>query len=108
MVILDNNSKRYVEFPKTFSFNYDMYDLYVKSEVTNKEYAFKNNLNTSQSPLYYGFIVDFSELEDKSEYRYKIQYHNFILEEGLIRIGDYKDNKKHYEDISEYQEYRAD
>lgn len=106
MIILESKEDKIIQIPKTFSFNYDMYDLFIKSEVTNKEYVFKDNVNLSQSPLYYQFILDLSELEDKSEYRYTILKNNFILEEGLMRIGDYKDKKTSYDERTEYQEYR--
>lgn len=106
MVILDKNTDRIINIPKTFSFDYGEYDLFVYSELTNKDYCKKGLVNLSNSPLYYQFSADFEDLDNNSEYRIKVQYHNFILEEDILRIGDYKDKKTSYDDEREYQEYR--
>lgn len=106
MILLENNSIQSVIFPKSASISFNFYDIEIYSEVTQEEYPFKNVIDGSDSYNYFAFVLNLTELPTDAEYRYRIKHNSFILEEGLLRIGEYRNNKTQYEAEPRYTEYK--
>lgn len=105
MLILEDNTEKTLLIPKTFSFNYDFYEVEITSEITLKGKTIKGLSNISNFVNYYQFFVDLSDLPNNAEYILKVKYHNFILEETILRIGKYENKKIENEQQTKYKQY---
>ena len=67
----------------------------LQNNVTKKEYSYKV-YDVNDSTLFYHFTLTLGEDMDEGEYTYKLFNDNLLLAQGLLQIGDYKNNSKKY------------
>lgn len=82
--VKEKNKEIAYKFPKTSSKNAPFYNLLLISE-TEIIHNFQGLKNVSEDAQYYEFVITFENVED-GEYKYSIE--GYILEYGVIRIGD--------------------
>lgn len=80
----DKFEEKSYKFPKTSSKNSPFYNLVLKSE-TNIIHSFDALKDISENPNYYEFTLSFENVQD-GEYKYVIE--GYVMEFGVIRIGD--------------------
>lgn len=68
---------------------------YLQNNVTKREYSYKV-YDVNDSTLFYHFTLTLGEDMDEGEYTYKLMNDNLLLAQGLLQIGDYKNNLKKY------------
>ena len=70
--------------------------LYIKNGITHKEFEYSvEDLN--ESSIYYTFNINIPENFDDGEYSYFLKDDgDKIVATGLMRIGDYKQENKEY------------
>lgn len=67
----------------------------LQNNVTKREYSYKV-YDVNDSTLFYHFTLTLGEDMDEGEYTYKLMNDNLLLAQGLLQIGDYKNNIKKY------------
>ena len=70
--------------------------LYIKNGITHKNFEY-NVEELNESSIYYTFNLNISEEMDDGEYEYTLKDDGEkILATGLIRVGDFKQENKEY------------
>lgn len=67
----------------------------MQNNVTKKEYSYKV-YDVNDSTLFYHFTLTLGEEMDEGEYTYRLMNDDVLLAQGLLQIGDYKNNTKKY------------
>ena len=72
--------------------------LYIKNNITHRNFEYSvTDLN--ESSIYYTFNINIPDSYDDGEYSYILKDDlDKIVATGLIRIGDYKQENKEYND----------